>query len=82
MIEGVTARDRVIQELETLADPEVEYVARLIDSLRSRPAGVPLPSFDPAVFGSLYREFAAEDSALAEQGMADYARGLRKAESG
>jgi hypothetical protein len=32
-----------------------------------------LPSFDPAVFGPLYREFAAEDREIAELGMSDYA---------
>jgi len=42
----------------------------------ARPDDVPLPSYDPAVYGPLYREFAAEDSALAEQGMADYIAGL------
>jgi len=34
------------------------------------------PSFDPTIYGPLYREFALEDSQLAEQGMADYAIGL------
>jgi hypothetical protein len=34
------------------------------------------PSWDPAIYGPLYREFAHEDSQLAEQGMADYAIGL------
>jgi len=34
------------------------------------------PSWDPAVYGPLYREFALEDSQLAEEGMADYAIGL------
>jgi len=33
-------------------------------------------SFDPAVYGPLYLEYAAEDRELAEQVMADYARGL------
>jgi predicted RNase H-like HicB family nuclease len=36
----------------------------------------PLPSHDPAAYGPLYREFAAEDSELAEQGMSDYVAGL------
>lgn len=31
-----------------------------------------LPSYDPAVYGPLYREFAAEDGELAEQGMSGY----------
>jgi hypothetical protein len=72
----MTARELVMHEVESLNDAELEYVARLLRSLKSRPEDVPLPSYDPAVYGPLYREFAAEDSELAEQGMADYARGL------
>lgn len=72
----MTARELVMHEVESLNDAELEYVARLLRSLKSRPDDVPLPSYDPAVYGPLYREFAAEDSQLAEQGMADYARGL------
>jgi hypothetical protein len=34
------------------------------------------PSRDPAIYGPLYREFALEDSQLAEQGLADFASGL------
>jgi hypothetical protein len=52
------------------------YVVRLVHSLRLRPSEAPLPSWDPAVYGPLYQEFALEDSELAEQGMADYATGL------
>jgi hypothetical protein len=72
----MTDRELLVHEVESLNDAELEYVARLLRSLKSRPDDVPLPSYDPAVYGPLYREFAAEDSELAEQGMADYARGL------
>ena len=78
----MTVRDRVILELEALPDQDVEYVGRIIGSLRSRPQNVPLPSFDPAVFGPLYREFAAEDREIAELGMSDYAPALRNEENG
>jgi hypothetical protein len=72
----MTARELVIHEVESLDEGELEYVVRLVHSLRKRPSDAPLPSFDPAVYGPLYREFAAEDSRLAEEGMADYAAGL------
>ncbi|MEA2417628.1 MAG: hypothetical protein QOI58_4285 [Thermoanaerobaculia bacterium] len=72
----MTARELVIHEVESLDERELEYVARLVQSLRLRPSEAPLPSWDPAVYGPLYREFAAEDSRLAEQGMADYNAGL------
>ncbi|HXH38406.1 MAG TPA: hypothetical protein VNN08_07240 [Thermoanaerobaculia bacterium] len=69
----MTSRELVIHEVESLEERELEYVVRLVRSLRQRPSEAPLPSWDPAVFGPLYREFAVEDSQLAEQGMADYA---------
>lgn len=72
----MTVREQVVHELDALGDRELEYAARLIDALRARPSEAPSPSFDPAVYGPLYQEYAAEDRALAEQGMADYTRGL------
>jgi hypothetical protein len=72
----MTARELLIHEVESLDEGEIEYVARLVHSLRARSADAPLPSWDPAVYGPLYREFALEDSQLAEQGMADYASAL------
>jgi hypothetical protein len=72
----MTARELLIHEVESLGEGEIEYVVRLVHSLRARPIEAPLPSFDPAVYGPLYREFAAEDSRLGEEGMADYAAGL------
>jgi len=72
----MTARELVIHEVESLDEKELDYVARLVHSLRLRPSEAPLPSWDPAVYGPLYREFAEEDSRLAEEGMADYAKSL------
>jgi len=37
-----------------------------------------MPMLDAAQLASLYAEFADEDSALAEEGMSDYAEGLRQ----
>jgi hypothetical protein len=72
----MTTRELVVHEVESLDEGELEYVARLVRSLRLRPVKAPLPSWDPAVYGPLYREFAAEDSQLAEEGIADYATAL------
>jgi hypothetical protein len=72
----MTVREQVVHDLETLNQGELEYAARLIESLRSRSAEAAAPSFDPAVYGPLYQEFAAEDRELAQQGMAEYVRGL------
>lgn len=72
----MTARELVIHEVESLDERELEYVGRLVHSLRVRPSEAPLPSWDPAVYGPLYREFASEDTRLAEQGVPDYASAL------
>jgi len=72
----MTIREQVVHDLDALNQVQLEYAARLIESLRSRPSRAAAPSFDPAVYGPLYREFAVEDRELAEKGMADYARGL------
>jgi hypothetical protein len=72
----MTSRERVIHEVASLDEGELDYVARLVSSLHLRPSEAPLPSWDPAVYGPLYREFAAEDSQLAQQGMTDYANAL------
>jgi hypothetical protein len=72
----MTTRELVIQEVESLDEGELDYVARLMLSLRLRPIEAPLPSWDPAVYGPLYQEFAVEDSQLAEEGIAHYASSL------
>ncbi len=73
----MTAKEHVLLELEGLGDRELEYVASVAASLRVKPGAAPIPSFDPAVYGKLYQEFAAEDRALAEQGLLDYEEGLK-----
>lgn len=78
----MTARELVMHEVESLNEAELEYVARLLRSLKSRPNEAPLPSHDPAVYGPLYRDFADEDSQLAEEGIADYAHGLADEDRG
>ncbi len=40
------------------------------------------PSWDPAIYGPLYSEFALEDRQLAEQGIADYASALEAEDRG
>jgi hypothetical protein len=74
----MTVRELVIQEVESLDEDGLQYVARLMHSLRLRPADAPLPSWDPAVYGPLYQEFASEDRQLAEESMSDYARALAR----
>lgn len=82
IIAGMTAREMVMHEVETLSEAELEYVARLLRSLKTRPAEASLPSYDPAVYGPLYRAFADEDRRLAEEGISDYARSLADEDRG
>jgi hypothetical protein len=77
----MTAREHLLIEIDGLGDPELEYVATIAASLRTRPTEAPLPSFDPAVYGALYQEFADEDRALAELGLGDYEAGLKREDS-
>jgi hypothetical protein len=72
----MTDRELLIREVELLDESSIDYIARRVHSLKARPAEAPLPSWDPAVYGPLFREFAIEDSQLAEQGMVDYASTL------
>jgi hypothetical protein len=78
----MTLREQIVRNLESLSHGELEYAARLIESLRRRSHGAVAPSFDPDVYGPLYRKFAVEDRDLAEQGMADYARALEAEDKG
>ena len=78
----MTVREHVLQELDSLDESRLEYAARLIHALRSRPSGAPAPSFDPTVYGPLYQAFAHEDRALAESGIVEYARDLEAEDRG
>jgi hypothetical protein len=68
-------RDLVLQTLETLSEPEMDHVARLLAVLKSRP--LPPAALNPEVYGPLYKEFAAEDRLLAEEGFSDYSSDLQ-----
>jgi hypothetical protein len=53
-------------------------VAEFVAFLKFRARIGATPMLDEAQLASLYAEFADEDRALAEEGMADYAEGLRQ----
>jgi hypothetical protein len=56
----------------------VHEVAEFVAFLKFRARIGAMPMLDETQLASLYAEFADEDSALAEEGMADYAEGLRQ----
>lgn len=70
----MTIREQVQQALEGLTDVQLVAVAHVVEALRS--AASPARRMDRDIYGPLYRQFAAEDSALAEEGLGDFSRGL------
>ena len=72
----MTTREQVLKALDTLSQPEIDVVAHVMAALRA--GKLPAAALDPAIYGPLYRQFAAEDRVLAEQGMSDFAQGVAR----
>jgi hypothetical protein len=53
-------------------------VAEFLAFLKLRARLQPMPELDEAQLATLYAAFAEEDRGLAEDGMAEYVRGLRQ----
>jgi len=65
------------KELETLNNEQLEQVAQYISFLKFRARFHQWPAFQKE-HEHLYRQFAAEDQQLAEEGMDEYASMLKK----
>jgi hypothetical protein len=76
--EAMSIKDQVIQELNGLCETELKQVAEFLAFLKFRARIRAAPSPDETQLAALYADFAEEDRTLAEEGMADYAAGLRK----
>ena len=74
----MSIKAHVIQELTGLSDSDLEQVAEFLAFLKFRARLHVTPALDEAQVAALYAKFAEEDRALAEEGMTDYAAGLRK----
>jgi hypothetical protein len=48
----MTVRELVIREVASLDEQELEYVARIVHSLRTRPSEAPLPKWNFAMYGA------------------------------
>lgn len=70
-------KEHVSQELETLSEVELQQVAEYLAFLKFRACGNLSPALDLEQIAALYTEFGEEDRQLAEEGMEDYAGGLR-----
>jgi hypothetical protein len=71
----MTLKEQVKYDLERLDEGGLREVADFVAFLQFRTRRA-APAWDEAKMAALYAEFADEDHALAEAGMADYAAGL------
>ncbi len=74
----MSIKHHVIQELDRLSDAELGRVAEFLAFLKFRARLHATPKLDETQLAALYAEFAEEDRVLAEEGMSDYAAGLRR----
>lgn len=77
----VSTRERVVQELQGLSEAGLQQVADFAAFLKRQERVnelAELEALDDDTLAKLYADAAAEDRALAEEGLADYARGLEK----
>jgi hypothetical protein len=72
----MSVKDQVVQAIEHLSDTQLQQVIEYVDFLKFRAGRMP-SSLDDAQLATLYAEFAQEDQALAEDGLADYNAGLQ-----
>ena len=77
----MSLKEYVTQALHSLSEAELQQVAEFVAFLKFRARLGATPVLDEAQLASLYAEFADEDSTLAEEGMSDYAEGLRQEEA-
>lgn len=75
---NMTLKEQVREDLERLDEGGLREVAEFVAFLQFRARRMPPPEWDESKMAALYAEFAEEDRALAEMGMADYAAGLAR----
>lgn len=69
-------KQAVAEALETLSEAQLQEVADYVAFLQFRGRRAPQAGMEPARLAALYSEFAAEDRALAEEGLGDYRESL------
>lgn len=72
----MSAKEHVIQGLDTLSESELVQVAEFVAFLKFRTRLQSLSTLDEAQLATLYAACAEEDQALAEEGLAEYRYGL------
>ena len=74
----MSIKEQVVHDLDRLGRRELRLAASYIAYLRARAAIHKRFTNGAQRLSALYAEFAEEDRALAEEGMSDYASGLRQ----
>ena len=75
---SMALKEQVKQDLERLDEGGLREVANFVAFLQFRTRRQAASGWNEAEMAALYAEFAEEDRALAEAGMADYAAGLAR----
>ena len=73
----MSVTEQVVEQLKTLSEAQIKEVAEYVAFLKFRTRKAS-PQLDEKHLAALYAEFADEDRNLAEEGMAEYAKGLAK----
>ncbi len=74
----MTTKEKVASEIKDLTPDELEKVAKYVAFIKFRSRLTPMRPEEEERLAALYGEFAKEDRAMAEEGMADYAAQLGK----
>lgn len=74
----MSVKEMVLEEIQALNEEKLQMVAEFVAFLRFRDRLEMAPVIDEAKIAALYAEFADEDRALAEEGIADYAAKLER----
>ena len=72
----MTAKEYVTQAIESLSEPELQQLAEYLAFLKFRARVTAAPHLDTTQIGAIYAEFAEQDRAMAEEGVAEYNAGL------
>ncbi len=77
----MSLKEKVARAIEGLSDTELRQVAEYVAFLKFRARIEPIWTLDETKLAALYGKFAEEDRMLAEEGMEDYAKGLKEEDS-
>ena len=72
----MTLKEKITGELDSFGEKELQQVETYVSFLKYQLRRNVRRDFNEVEAAALYKEFADEDRMLAEEGMADYARGL------